>query len=391
MNQLPAVVPPARSGVGVQYALIELAKRYPDCVRLGRGDPDFDTPAHITDAVRRSLSEADRLPISPPEGLLELRTLIAGRLQKVNGILADPGSEIIVTEGGQEALFLMVRAALGPDDEIVVPDPTYYTYQDAIALTGARKVSVMTFVEEDFDISPDRVRAAITKKTRALLLVSPNSPTASVPSPARVRQLAAIAEEHDLLILADETYDQFLFDAAIHTSPASIPGIKDRTLTINTFSKTYSMTGWRLGWVAGPASMMLLLRRLKEAVSAGTSVVSQQAGIAALTGPQDAVREMQEAYVRRRRVVLDTLDRIKLRYGTPLGGHFVFVDIRETGLPSVDFAHRLLEEEHVLVSPGSVFGEAGEGFVRIAFLQPEAVLDEGMRRMEKFVGRYSPV
>jgi aminotransferase len=373
------------SGITILYSLLEKVKQYPDGISLGRGDPDFDTPAHICDAVRRGLDGED--PRSSEQVRAELHRAIAGRLRAVNGIEIDPRTEIVLTQGGQEALCLMILATLAPGDEIIVPDPNYNTYADAVAIAGGLRVLVPTAVEENFTVDPDRVRAAITPRTRALLLVSPNNPTAAVLSPDRVEALAALADEHDLLILADDVYDRFLYDGAVHTSPASLPGVKARTLTLNALSKTYAMTGWRLGWVAGPAPLMRQVKRIKEAVSGDVSTLSVRAGLAALTGPQEPLHQMQAAYARRRQLMTDALDRGALPYGRPQGGHFILVDIRRTGLGSLELANRLIEETHVVVYPGVAFGDAWDGFVRMTFLQPEPVLAEAVDRVTKALAR----
>ena len=219
---------------------------------MGRGDPDFDTPAHIVAAAKQAMihHQAD---VAPAAGLPALREAIAARVKRVNNIDVDPASEVVVTNGGQEALFLMVLATLGEGDELIVPEPNYNTYADSLAFAGGVKVAVQTGHEEDFRADPAAVRAAITEKTRALLLVSPNNPAANVISPADMRALVNIAIEHDLMILADDIYDLFVYDDFVHTSPASLPGGKERSLTLNALSKSYSMTGWRLGWIVGPA------------------------------------------------------------------------------------------------------------------------------------------
>jgi aspartate/methionine/tyrosine aminotransferase len=381
MSLRPAEAIPPRTGTSLLYALLAQLRQHPDGVNLGRGDPDFATPSHILDAVRTALDAPERELADAPRLQAELREAIAARLQRINGIHVDPQTEIVLTQGGQEALFLMVQAALAPGDEVLVPDPNYNTYADAIRFAGAVRVPVATRVEENFAVDPDRVRAAVTPRTRALVMVSPNNPSAAVLSPDQVKALAALAEERDLLILADDIYDRFLYDGAVHTSPASLPGVKPRTLTLNALSKAYAMTGWRLGWVAGPAPLMAQVRRVKEAISGGVSTLSVRAGIAALTGPQEPVLEMHAAYTRRRRIVLDALDRAGFKYGTPQGGQFVLVDMRRLGLSSLDLARRVLEEAHVLIYPGVSFGEAWDGFMRITFLQPESALRDALDRV----------
>ena len=368
-------------GTNLLYKLIGEARNYDDVIIMGRGDPDFDTPAHIVAAAKDAMIN-HHADYSPPEGLLRLREAIADRVKRVNNIDVNPENEVVVTNGGQEALFLMVLAALAPGDELIVPEPNYNTYADSLAFAGGVKVEVQTYAENDFRADPADVRAAISDKTRALLLVSPNNPAASVISPADMQALLGMAIEHDLMILADDIYDLFVYDDFEHVSPASLPGGLERTMTLNALSKAYSMTGWRLGWIVGPADLMARVKDLKAAISGGTSIISQHAGIAALTGPQDAVAMMAEAYRRRRRLVLDALDAMGIKYGLPQGGQFVFADIGFTGMDSGEVAQRILTEQHVLAYPGSAFSKDRKDYLRMTFLQPEDQLIEGLERMK---------
>ena len=267
-------------------------------------------------------------------------------------------------------------------DEMIVPEPNYNTYADSLAFAGGRKVDIQTWPENDFRADPADVRAAISDRTRALLLVSPNNPAASVISPSDMRALLDIAIEHDLLILSDEIYDLFVYDDFLHTSPAALPGGKERTLTLNALSKAYSMTGWRLGWIVGPADLMARVTELKAAITGGNSIISQYAGIAALTGPQEPLEMMAQAYRKRRRLVLDALDAMGMKYGLPQGGQFVFADIGFTGLDSAEVAQRMLTEQHVLAYPGSAFSKDRKDYLRMTFLQPEDKLIEGLERMK---------
>ena len=369
------------AGTNLLYQLIAEARSYDDVIVMGRGDPDFDTPAHIVAAAKQAMihHQAD---VPPAAGLPALREAIADRVKRVNNIDVDPASEVVVTNGGQEALFLMALAALCEGDEMIVPEPNYNTYADSLAFVGGVKVAVQTAHEANFRADPADVRAAISDKTRALLLVSPNNPAANVISPADMRVLVDIAIEHDLMILADDIYDLFVYDDFVHTSPASLPGGKERSLTLNALSKSYSMTGWRLGWIVGPADLMARVVALKAAISGGTSIIAQHAGIAALTGPQDAVEMMAAAYARRRRLVLDALDEMGMDYGLPQGGQFVFANIAFTGMDSAEVAQRILSEQHVLAYPGSAFSKERKDYLRMTFLQPEAQLVEGLRRMK---------
>jgi aminotransferase len=368
-------------GTNLLYQLIGEARNYDDVIIMGRGDPDFDTPAHIVAAAKDAMVKRHS-DYSPPEGLPALRKAIADRVKRVNNIDVDPATEVVVANGGQEALFLMVLAVLSPGDEMIVPEPNYNTYADSLAFAGGVKVEVQTYAENDFRADPADVRAAITDKSRALLLVSPNNPAASVISAADMQAMLDIAIEKDLMILADDIYDLFVYDDFEHLSPASLPGGKERTLTLNALSKAYSMTGWRLGWVVGPADLMARVKELKAAISGGASIISQHAGIAALTGPQDAVEMMAEAYRRRRRLVLDALDAMGMKYGLPQGGQFVFADISFTGLDSGEVAQRILTEQHVLAYPGSAFSKDRKDYLRMTFLQPEDQLIEGLERMK---------
>ena len=370
-----------KQGTNLLYQLIGEARGYDDAIVMGRGDPDFDTPAHIVAAAKHAMVH-HHADYTPPEGLLALRQAIADRVKRVNNIDVDPATEVVVTNGGQEALFLMVLALLSPGDELIVPEPNYNTYADSLAFAGGVKVEVQTYAEDDFRADPADVRRAVTDKTRALLLVSPNNPAASVISPGDMRAMLDIAIEHDLMVIADDIYDLFVYDDFEHVSPAALPGGKERTLTLNALSKAYSMTGWRLGWIVGPADIMARVRELKAAISGGASVISQHAGIAALTGPQDAVEMMAEAYRRRRRLVLDALDAMGMRYGLPQGGQFVFADIGFTGMDSGEVAQRILTEQHVLAYPGSAFSKDRKHYLRMTFLQPEAQLIEGLERMK---------
>ncbi len=368
-------------GTNLLYKLIGEARGYDDVIVMGRGDPDFDTPPHIVAAAKEAMIH-HHADYTPPAGLPALREAIAERVKRVNNIDVDPATEVVVTNGGQEALFLMVLATVGPGDEMIVPEPNYNTYADSLDFAGATKVEVQTWPQEDFRADPALVRAAVTERTRAMLLVSPNNPCASVISPGDMRELLDIAIEHDLMILSDEIYDLFVYDDFVHTSPASLPGGKERTLTLNALSKSYSMTGWRLGWITGPADLMARVTELKAATTGGTSVISQYAGIAALTGPQEPVEMMAAAYHQRRRLVLDALDEMGMKYGLPQGGQFVFADIAFTGMDSAEVAQRMLTEQHVLAYPGSAFSKDRKDYLRMTFLQPEDKLTEGLERMK---------
>jgi aspartate/methionine/tyrosine aminotransferase len=242
-------------GTEVLYALIAEGRQYDDTIVLGRGDPDFDTPQHIIDAARDAMANRSD-EASPPEGILPLRRAIADRVARVNGVVYDPETEVVFTNGGQEALTIMVFAVIGAGDEIIVPEPNYNTYKDAVAFAGGKTVSLVTSPKDGFRAHPDAVRALITPRTKAILLVSPNNPAASVISREDQAAFVAMAEEHGLVLIADDIYDLLTYDGVEHVGTAAVPGGRERTLTLNALSKTYAMTGWRTGWITGPASLM---------------------------------------------------------------------------------------------------------------------------------------
>lgn len=371
-------------GTEVLYALIAEGRKYDDTIVLGRGDPDFDTPQHIIDAAREAMAmHSDEA--SPPEGILALRRAIADRVARVNGVVYDPETEVVFTNGGQEALTMMVFAVIGAGDEIIVPEPNYNTYKDAVAFAGGKTVSLVTSPKDGFRAHPDAVRALITPSTKAILLVSPNNPAASVISREDQVEFVAMAEEHGLVLIADDIYDLLTYDGVEHVGTAAVPGGRERTLTLNALSKTYAMTGWRTGWITGPASLMQHVRRLKAAMSGPASIVSQYAALAALTGPQDDMLAMRETYIRRRTVVLDALTAMGLPHGKPQGGQFVFVDVSRTGMDSIALAKKVLSEQHVLAYPGGAFSPGMDDYVRITFLQSEEKLRDGLARMKRVI------
>jgi len=376
------------TGTALFYSLIAKAKAL-DAIVLGRGDPDFDTPANIVEAANRAM-QMDNLKPSPVEGLLDLRKAISERVKRINDIDVDPETGVVITNGGQEAIMLMVLASIGAiGDEMIVPEPNYSTYNDALEFAGGNKVGIPTLLEKDFAVDPDLVEQAVSDRSAALLLVSPNNPTASVIPTETMQTLVNIAEKNDLIVLADDIYDQFIYDGGVHCSPQSLEAGKDRTLTLNAFSKAYAMTGWRLGWITGPPDLMAKVKTIKASVSGPANVVAQHAGIEALTGPSDALEDMKARYVRRRKVVLDAFDSMGIKYGMPQGGQFIFGDVSHLGIDSVELAARILEEEHVLIYPGGAFAPDSKYYVRVTFLQPEAKLKEGLERMGKALSRMS--
>ena len=372
-------------GTRQRYDLLERAETMSDVIALGRGDPDLPTPRHIVEAAQHAIDRGvDR--VSATDGLLELRRAIATKLQRENGVTVDAAGGVVVTTGGQEGLFLIVQAILARGDEILVPDPRYTSYDVAIQMAGATIVSIATDERDGFDLDPDEVEQRITPRTRAVLLITPGNPSAGTITPANLRGIAEIARKHDLLVISDEIYEKLLYDDAEHLSIGSLPGMAQRTITLNGFSKTYCMTGWRVGYVAGPRSVMRRVRRLKELASSCAPVVSQWAGVAALEGPQEVVEEYRRIYEGRRRVLLDGLDRMGFTYGDPRGAFYIFVNASSVGMDSIDLTQKLLEEARVLIFPGTGFGEQWVDYMRVSYLAPEAELREAMARVESCLG-----
>jgi aminotransferase len=384
MNKDAAQKKEAGTGVNTSqiYALMKKAKDYANRIELGRGDPDFDTPAPVLAKTEELLSgpKPDRVPV---EGIPELRRAIARRVERMNGIIVDPDTEVIVTNGGQEALFLMVQSVIKKDDEIIVPEPNYNTYKDAINFAGGIRVGVPTRREESFRVDPRLVEAAVTPRTRAIVLASPNNPSGAVINPQDLEEFVAIAERHDLRILSDEIYDFFVYDDYKHVSPATLAGGRERTITLNAVSKMYAMCGWRVGWLAGDAKLMEPVKRLKAALNGGTSLISQLGALSAMGTDESVIIEMKEALVRRRAIIMKGLDRIRIPYGIPQGGQFIFADIGRLKMGSLAFCEWILENCQVLLYPGATYGAAFDHYLRITFLQNENKLEDAMNRIER--------
>jgi aminotransferase len=366
----------------LRYELMDEAAGIDDLIPLGLGDPDLPTPEHIVDAAKQAIDAGLADAVGDPAGLFELRAAVAEKLWRENGVPVSPDG-VVVSTGGQEGLFLVVQAILNPGDEVLVPDPRYPSYDTAIRIAQGEIVSVPTYEEDSFDLKPAEVQARITPRTRVLLLVSPGNPTAGTVSPDHVRELAEIAKRHDLIVISDEIYEKLLYDDTEHLSIGSLPGMAERTITVNGFSKTYCMTGWRVGWVAGPERIMREVARLKRLTSGCAPLVSQYAGLAALRGPQDAIDSYLRQYSRRRRIVLDALDRLGFTYGQPRGGFYVFLNASSSGMPAEQLARKLLTDAHVLIFPGTGFGPNWAQYMRLAWLAPEEKIAEAMARVER--------
>ena len=363
------------------FEMMDRARSRPDTISMGLGDPDLATPDLVIAAAKAAIAEGRTGP-ADARGLPELRRAIAHKLAAENGVDVDPETEVLVTTGGQEALFLVIQALLDPGDEVVMPDPRYTSYDYTIELAGGRIVLVPTREEEAFDLDPDEVEKRLTPRSKVLLIITPSNPTAGIVTPANIRRLAEIAQKHDLIVISDEIYEKFVYDDYQHLSMASLPGMRERTITLNGASKTYAMTGWRIGYLAGPAPVVDAVAALKAMVNIQAPTVSQWAAVAALEGPQESVAEMRETYDARRRMLMDFLDKEGFTYGEPRGGLYIWVNTTAAGIPALELSSRFLDEG-VLIFPGTGFGENWGDYMRMTLLQPIEVIAEAIVRMKR--------
>ncbi len=376
----------AADGTQLRYALMELAATLPDIIALGRGDPDLPTPVHIVEATKAAIRDGRTAP-TPVAGMPALREAIAAKLRVENGLDVE-ADNIIVTTGGQEALFLVMQALLDPGDEILVPDPRYTSYDDAILSAGARMVMVPTEHADAFNLRPEAVEAAITPRSKALLIVTPSNPTAGIVTEDRLRAIAEIAIRHNLIVISDEIYEKFVYDGWQHFSIGSLPGMAERTITLNGFSKTYSMTGLRIGYAAGPVNLIEAMTRIKAVTTGPAATVSQHAALAALNGPDEPLREFQRIYAERRRVMMEGLSAMGLDYSDPRGAFFLWTNSSSTGIHATELSYLLLKEGRVLIFPGTGFGENWGGYLRISYLQATDKIREALERMRPVIERY---
>ena len=367
-------------GMGLRRDVMSWTRGMSDFIALGRGDPDFDTPAHIVDAAKRALDEG-ATHYTPWAGIAELREAISSKLETHNGIDADPSDEILVTAGAQEAVFAATQMLLEPGDEVLVPDPHYTAYDGGIELSGATVVPVPTRPSDGFQVSVDALERHVTARTKLLIIVNPSNPCGSVLSPELAHDIAAFAERHDLLVISDEVYESFVYDGRTHVSLASLPGMRSRTISIFSFSKTYAMTGWRVGYLVAPRDVLFRIAEMHYLIAICAPAVSQVAALAALSGPKEPTQVMVASCDERRRLLLAALQDAGFDCAAPFGGFTVMADIRPSGMDSTEFCREALQKARVQIFPGVLYGPAGEGFVRVSFLAPPETLTEAVKRL----------
>ena len=376
----------AANGTQLRYALMELAAQQKDTIALGRGDPDLDTPSHIIAAAQEAIRRQQTAP-TPVAGMPELRAAIAEKLRRENG-LAVEAKNVIVTTGGQEGLFLIMQALLDAGDEVLVPDPRYTSYDEAIETAGGKIVMIPTDHDDAFNLPVESVEQAITPRTKALLIVTPSNPTGGIITEERARAIAEIAIKHNLIVISDEIYEKFLYDGWKHFSIGSVPGMEERTITLNGFSKTYAMTGFRVGFVAAPANFIDAMTKVKAFTTGPAATVSQQAGLAALSGTQEPIQEFLRIYSERRQLMMTGLRDMGLDFSDPRGGFFLWTISSSTGINATELSYLMLKEGRVLIFPGTGFGDNWDGYLRITLLQSLDELQEALRRMRPVIERY---
>jgi len=360
----------------------EMERKGRKVYRLDIGEPNFDTPTHIKEAAVKAIREGFTHYTSS-RGILELREAISEDLE-TRGIDADPKDEILVTPGAKHAIYCACLSTLDPGDEVLVLSPTWPTHFQCIEIAEARAIEVPC--GEDYSLNEEELKARITGKTRMILMGSPNNPTGGVLNEEEVKAIVDIADDHDLLILSDEIYDRLVYGDFKPLSPASLEDGRDRTIVVNGFSKTYAMTGWRLGYAYANGEIIEAMARIQQSTTTCPVSFVQKAGVAALRGPQDQVEKMVEEYDRRRRFIFEKLSEIEeIRCVMPQGAFYIFPDISSLNMSSSEFCLRLLEEAGVSTTPGSIFGECGEGYVRVSYASDIQIISEGIKRIKEFI------
>jgi len=364
----------------------DIAATMDDVISLGIGEPDFVTPAPILQAGIRSLEEGETHYTSN-SGILELRQALSAHLGRLYGVHYDAENELLITVGVSEALYLALNAIIDPGDEVIVPEPSFVSYVPEVVLAGCVARTIPTYVEHDFQVTGADVEAAITERTKAILLSYPNNPTGAVMTRERLLEIARVAEKHDLLVISDEIYDQLVYGIE-HVCFAALPNMRDRTITLGGFSKNYAMTGWRIGYAAAPAEILAAMRKIHQYTIMSAPTNAQIAAIVALESCDDEVEAMRQEYDRRRRLIVGGLNELGLTTFEPRGAFYAFPSITASGMDDSTFAEALLQEERVAVVPGSAFGPSGAGFVRCSYATAYEKIEQALERMERFMRRH---
>ena len=364
----------------------DIAATMDNVISLGIGEPDFVTPKSIVDAGIASL-EAGHTHYTSNSGTTELRIAISQHLQKLYNVEYDPALEMLITVGVSEAMYLALTAILNPGDEVIVPQPCFVSYTAGVSLAGGIPVPIATRVENNFQVTAEEVEAAITRRTKALLIGYPNNPTGAVLERKTLEEIAEVVRKHDILVISDEIYDRLVYDTE-HTCFTSLPGMWERTILLGGFSKAYAMTGWRLGYAAAPTEILGAMSKVHQYTIMSAPTTAQEAAIVALKEGDEAVEDMRQRYDRRRRLIVDGLNNIGLKCFEPKGAFYAFPSVRGSGMDDAEFAERLLTEEQVAVIPGRAFGIGGAGYVRCSYATAYEKIETALERLGRFVRRH---
>jgi len=364
----------------------DIAATMKNVISLGIGEPDFVTPEPILRAGVASLGRGETAYTSN-SGTIELRQAVARHLQRLYGVCYDAESELLITVGVSEALYLALTAIVDPGDEVIVPEPCFVAYTPEVVFAGGVPVTIATRVEDNFQVTAEAIERKITPRTKALLIGYPNNPTGAVVSRDNLIQIGQLAEQHDLLVISDEIYDRLVYGRA-HVCFAALPGMRERTITLGGFSKDYAMTGWRLGYAGAPAELLAAMRKVHQYTIMSAPTTAQAAGVQALETGDPFVEQMVAEYDRRRRLLVSGLNTLGLDCFDPGGAFYAFPSVERSGLDDNVFAECLLQEEEVAVVPGSAFGPSGAGYVRMAYATAYEKIEEALNRMERFMRRH---
>ena len=375
-----AVVNIKPSGIRKFFDIVSEMK---DAISLGVGEPDFDTPWHIRDEGIYAF-ERGKTFYTSNAGLKDLRIEIANYLKRTQNLEYNSDNEIIVTVGGSEAIDIGLRAIINPGDEVIIPQPSYVSYEPCAVLAGAKPVIINLKAENEFRLIAEELRAAITDKTKILILPFPNNPTGAIMERKDLEAIAKVCIEKDILVMSDEIYAALTYKEK-HVSIAEIDGMKERTILINGFSKAYAMTGWRLGYACAPKELIKQMTKIHQFAIMCAPTISQYAAVEALKNGDKDVEEMRQAYNQRRRFLMDSFKKMGLDCFEPFGAFYVFPCIKEFGMTSEEFATKFLQEEKVAIVPGTAFGDCGEGFLRISYAYSLENLKEAIGRLERFI------
>jgi aminotransferase len=372
---------------GVIAEIRKLIDGTKDAIILGYGEPEFNTPKHICEAAKKAIDEGFTHYVLPPEGLTELREAIAKKISAKNGFNVNPSTEVLVTEGVQGAISVATLTFVKPGDEVIVAEPYYYSHPLSVIFAGGVPVYTELREDRDFRLDPDDIKKKITRRTKALILLDPNNPTGSVLTKEDLKAISEIVKNHNLLVITDEIYENLVYDDAKHYSIASFPGMKEHTISIFGFSKSYAMTGWRVGYIVADKSFMRYMKEVHAQLTICTNAIAQKAALAALTDSQDCVEEMRQKYETRRNIFVDGLNRLGLTCKSPKGAFYVYAKVSKFNLTSTEFAKRLTKEAKVLGYPGTAYtlGKSGEKYIRFSLTVSEEKLKTALERIRKVI------